>query len=34
MRRSPELLFIDDRSEEYKQRIDELLRESRKQQES
>jgi ribosome-binding factor A len=34
IRRSPELLFIDDRSEEYKQRIDELLRESRKQQES
>jgi ribosome-binding factor A len=34
MRRSPELLFIDDRSEEYKQRIDELLRESKKQQES
>jgi ribosome-binding factor A len=33
MRRSPELLFIDDRSEEYKQRIDELLRESKKQQE-
>ena len=32
MRRSPELLFIDDRSEEYKQRIDELLRESKKQQ--
>jgi ribosome-binding factor A len=34
MRRSPELLFIDDRSEEYRQRIDELLRESKKQQES
>jgi len=34
MRRSPELLFIDDRSEEYKQRIDELLRESKRQQES
>jgi ribosome-binding factor A len=34
MRRSPELLFIDDRSEEYKQRIDELLRESKKQQQS
>jgi ribosome-binding factor A len=34
IRRSPELLFIDDRSEEYKQRIDELLRESKRQQES
>ena len=34
MRRSPELLFVLDRSEEYSQRIDELLRETKKQPES
>lgn len=34
MRRSPELLFIDDRSEEYSQRIDHLLRQTKEQQES
>jgi ribosome-binding factor A len=34
MRRSPELLFLLDRSEEYSQRIDELLRATKKQPES
>ncbi len=34
MRRSPEVLFILDRSEEFIQRIDALLRETKKQQES
>ena len=34
MRRSPELLFVLDRSEEYSQRIDQLLRETKKQPES
>jgi ribosome-binding factor A len=34
MRRSPELHFVLDRSEEYGQHIDELLREAKKQKES